>query len=125
MNTIPRNHRADEFTLSLKWRPQFERSFKGIPGLYLTAGYSNEGEATWIADGVRLGAQAIQNALTMLSGDPSVSSELMNHGGPLIDAHDKALHSYHAGLVRRARSLREELAAAEAALAQAGLEGAL
>lgn len=123
MKPIPQSHDGDEFSLRIRWLRLSDGA--SIPGFHLKAGFANEGTSHWVAEDVRIGAQALTNVLTMLGGDPNVDSTIMNLGGPLADQHDDALRLYHVHLVTKARKLREDLAAAEEAVKAAGLEGAL
>ena len=132
-NPIPREHRPDEFYLRISYRPT--RHTGGLaegelPGFYLEAGAANEGTGySFLGAGYnngsperkRLGHQALQNVLTVLAEDPNVPSELMNLGGPLNGFAEDALRKRQAAMIRQVRTLREQLAAAEAALEAEGL----
>lgn len=56
-------HSADDFTLRIKWADPKSRRYNDglavVPGYYLTAGFANEGEATWIYEGRLLTPDAL------------------------------------------------------------------
>lgn len=127
---LPDGHAPDEFSLEISWLPG-DRTPGGdsLPGWRLRAYFANEGTAcSALGGGVhnwreakRLRPQTLTNVLTTLALDPEVPGDLMNLGGPLAHYADEAMRKRHVNMVQKARRLREELAAAEAALEAEGI----
>jgi hypothetical protein len=125
---IPEGFRADDFSLSIVWMASGGED-DPLPGFRLEAMFSNEGEAYSVLSNsrvnwkhrVRLKQQTLQNVFTTLAVDPGVPSELMNLGNVLNEFTENRQRSRIAGMVTKTRQLREQLAAAEAALEAEGL----
>lgn len=101
-------HRHDEFGMYVSWRPK--GTYKDMPpGFYLTAGWSNEGEADYPLDNVRLTVNQFRAFMNLMD-------EVGGGDGAFDRAAEHMLNAADAVVKARRAALLSQIAKAEAAL---------
>lgn len=110
--------RPDEFHINIRWKPGYHggKLPEGVPGFYVSAGWSNEGEAFYPIDDLRTPPGLIQGVCTLLDKSFCMDGGFENTGAVLKSAHNAAATTHAASLKKRVEALRRQLAEAEAAV---------
>jgi hypothetical protein len=106
-------HHHDEFSVVLTWKQPERGSYPRVstPGFYVTAGWANEGTAFRPIDNLRLGDDDFEAIIDVLDS-------VGNCDGSFTAAGLRMLSDVADARVKRRRMLQEQIAKAQAALAE-------